>query len=63
MWGARSDLIERNCGRRRESRAAALATLSIFSFPSTYLWPYEGYVCVGKSGEENVDALNERLVG
>ena len=60
--GSEINLVEKNCGRRRESRATILAASSIFSFPSMPLWPgiHMKVVCVGKDGEENLDALNER---
>ena len=55
---SRSVLLGRNCGRRRGSRAALSAQIARVAW-----YPCEAYICVGKCGEENVDALNNRVVG
>jgi len=37
--GSEINLVEKNCGRRRGSRATILGASSIFLFPSMPLWP------------------------
>ena len=52
----KSALVGRSCGRRR-------GDILISQWVSAAWYPHEGYVRVGKDGEEDVDALNERVVG